>query len=298
MHPDPAPDDADLIAGPFTTRRGLTTLPRAELRSDRYVRLTRGAYASAGTPRDHGLEIRAATLVLPADTVIGGRSAAWWHGVRGIGPTSRVEAFLPPDHHVRHRGEIRARRVDLREGEHGVIDGVRVTTPARTAFDVGRSGHLDRTVPVLDALLACTGTTVAEVAAIRRAHPGARSCRTLDRALELVDPAAESPAESALRVLLVTAGLPRPAVNHRVLDGDVFVARVDLAWPDLRVGVEYDGAHHDDPSRVAADRRRLNMLKALGWTVLVVDRHQMRRPDDVVHLVATVLRQAARDRRA
>jgi very-short-patch-repair endonuclease len=58
------------------------------------------------------------------------------------------------------------------------------------------------------------------------------------------------------------------------------------------VAVEYDGAHHDDPTQIAADRRRLNALRALGWTVLVIDRHQLRRPDDVVGLVRRVLRQA------
>ncbi|MDD9205386.1 DUF559 domain-containing protein, partial [Georgenia sp. 10Sc9-8] len=133
-----------------------------------------------------------------------------------------------------------------------------------------------------------------EVARLRRSRPGARGCRRLDEALTYVTGRAESPPESRLRVYVIRAGLRAPQANYSVVVGGVFLARVDLAWPEVRVAVEYDGEYHDDPDQVAADRARLNRLKAAGWTVLVVDRHQMRRPDQVVQQIGAVLARAGR----
>jgi hypothetical protein len=51
--------------------------------------------------------------------------------------------------------------------------------------------------------------------------------------------------ESRLRMLLVLAGLPEPTVNHIVRDDrGNWVRRFDLAYPDLRIAIEYDGRHH------------------------------------------------------
>lgn len=119
--------------------------------------------------------------------------------------------------------------------------------------------------------------------------------RRVPGVLALCDPGAESPRETALRLLLVLAGLPRPVTQHVVRDASGrFVARVDLAWPLLKVAVEYDGAHHDSPERIRRDRARLNALRRCGWTVLVVDRAQLLRPADVVTLVRDVLDEAGR----
>jgi very-short-patch-repair endonuclease len=61
-----------------------------------------------------------------------------------------------------------------------------------------------------------------------------------------------------------------------VFDGSRFVARVDLAWPEQRVAVEYDGLWHGTPAQFHRDRRRLNALVAAGWTVIHVTSAQLR----------------------
>ncbi|WP_100499499.1 endonuclease domain-containing protein [Geodermatophilus chilensis] len=116
-----------------------------------------------------------------------------------------------------------------------------------------------------------------------------RGARRAARAVDLADGRAESPQESRLRVLLGLAGLlavPQYTVRDR--DGR-FVARVDLAFPEQRVAVEYDGAWHGAPGQLTRDRRRLNALVAAGWTVLHVTAADLRQPEDLVARVAALL---------
>jgi very-short-patch-repair endonuclease len=75
--------------------------------------------------------------------------------------------------------------------------------------------------------------------------------------------------ETRLRLLIVLAGLPTPVPQHVVLDAaGRFVARLDLAYPEDRLGIGYDGDHHRERSTWTADLQRHNRLRLLGWTVL------------------------------
>ena len=113
-------------------------------------------------------------------------------------------------------------------------------------------------------------------------------------AAAFADPRAESPPESRLRLLLARAGLPAvPQFVVRDADGR-FVARVDLAYPELCLAVEYDGAWHAEDGQFARDRQRLNRLVAAGWVVLHVTAADLRRPDQLVARVRAL--RAARGR--
>ncbi|AGL25110.1 cullin%2C a subunit of E3 ubiquitin ligase [Mycobacterium tuberculosis] len=90
--------------------------------------------------------------------------------------------------------------------------------------------------------------------------------------LPLIDGGAESPQETWTRLVLIDAGLPKPQTQIRVFDdyGD-FVARIDLGYEQLRVGVEYDGPQHwTDPAQRARDIERSTALLDLGWTIIRV----------------------------
>jgi very-short-patch-repair endonuclease len=91
---------------------------------------------------------------------------------------------------------------------------------------------------------------------------------------------AESPQETYLRLVLVRAGLPRPQTQVPVYaDDGAVVAYVDMGWPDLLIGVEYDGDHHRaDRRQYVRDIRRLELLEELGWLVIRVVAED-RRPD-------------------
>jgi very-short-patch-repair endonuclease len=98
----------------------------------------------------------------------------------------------------------------------------------------------------------------------------ARGVAALRRALIRSRDGAWSRPETLLRLLVLQAGFPEPALNRWTPIGDRRWARPDLSWPELRVAVEYDGAAHDDARRYAADSERHERLVDAGWTVVRV----------------------------
>jgi very-short-patch-repair endonuclease len=166
---------------------------------------------------------------------------------------------------VIHRGTIAADEICLRQS----ID---CTTPARTGYDIGRRTPGDIAIIRIDALLNATRCSPAEIEQIADRYPGARGIRRLRAALDLVDGGAESPKETELRLLLVRDGLPRPVTQIRVGR-----RRIDMGWPEWKVGVEYDGEQHwTDPDKHADDIERLEFLAAQGWIIVRVSARQLR----------------------
>src|ERR1700710_2770706 len=112
-------------------------------------------------------------------------------------------------------------------GEVCSIEHMRVTTPARTAFDIGRTRTGDDAVLILDALMNATRLRHGAVLTVADAWPGARGVELLRRTLARVDGGAESPQESRVRMLLVGAGLPKPTTQIEFRDLHI---RVDMGW--------------------------------------------------------------------
>jgi very-short-patch-repair endonuclease len=97
-----------------------------------------------------------------------------------------------------------------------------------------------------------------------RKHHGIANLR---RVITLAEPAAESPMESRLRMLLVLAGLPRPKAQVSIHDRwGRFAGRPDLFYEEHRLGVEYDGGVHRDA--LVDDNRRQNKLLNVGVRLL------------------------------
>ncbi|BDZ41394.1 hypothetical protein GCM10025865_06930 [Paraoerskovia sediminicola] len=276
---------------PFTRAAGLEHVTPDILEGPRYRRLTRGIYIDARAAVDHGTRIRAVRLAIGPDAVLTGRSAAWALGSRMAAPDDPVELTIGRRHRARPRPELLL-RYETTPAESTIVTGLYgpATTRDRTAADLARRLPRTRAVAAVDALLNGTATRITDVRSVFDSMSGARGVRQARTVLDLCDPGAESPRESALRLLLVDAGLPRPVTQHVVRDAEGrFVARVDLAWLRERLAVEYDGAHHDTPEQIRRDRDRLNRLRLAGWTVLVIDRHQMRDPHRVVAQVRHAL---------
>ncbi|MDQ3953605.1 MAG: endonuclease domain-containing protein [Actinomycetota bacterium] len=102
---------------------------------------------------------------------------------------------------------------------------------------------------------------------------------------------AESRLERKLWGLIVRSGLPRPVRQHRVCDGRGFVARVDLAYPEVLLAVEADGYRwHSGRRAWSRDLARRNRLTSLGWRVLHVTHYDVTEsPDDVVEQIRLAL---------
>ncbi|MGB1224135.1 MAG: hypothetical protein ACPHCN_08330, partial [Mycobacterium sp.] len=88
--------------------------------------------------------------------------------------------------------------------------------------------------------------------------------------LSLVDPGAESPRETWLRLIVVRAGYPRPETQLSVYNEyGALIGVVDLGWRDLKIAVEYEGKHHRmSRERFDRDIRRIDELLELGWIVI------------------------------
>lgn len=235
----------------------------------RYRALFPDVYVSRLTPPSVQQRIAAAWLWSNRRATIAGLAAAALHGMRWIDDDFPVELIHA---NTRPPQGIVTRRDGLAENEVQPIEGRVVTTPERTAFDLGRRGSLMSAVARLDALGRATGFKVEDVAQIAKRHRGARGLRLLETVLDLVDAGAESPKESWLRLVLIEAGFPRPQTQIPVLglDGVPF-AYLDLGWPEWMVAVEYEGDHHrTDRTTFAKDIRRLEKVEHLGWTVVRV----------------------------
>ena len=282
----------DNLAWPFRASEALDAgaLTTRELR-----RFHTAVYPGVWVPRGVDLtavdRARAAWLWSGRNAVLAGLSAAAIHGAKWIDPD--VPAQLV---HTNRRPprlvEVHTDR--LCDNEVQVIDGLPVTTPARTGFDLGRRSTLWAGVQRIDALMNATDVKAGEIEAVIAGHRGARGLQRLRRALGLVDGGAESPQETRLRLIVVTDGIPRPQTQIEFHDdyGKVMI-RVDMGWPDWKVAVEYDGAQHwTDGRQRAWDIERIAMLEALGWTVIRVSADMLRRPDVIVARVREKLRAA------
>ncbi|MCO7222232.1 hypothetical protein [Klenkia sp. PcliD-1-E] len=288
----PAPLVGRVFLGRTACERGWVT--PEQLRSAVWRRVMRGVYADAALPDTHGLRLAAARLVLPPAAVVAGRSAAWLLGAREAADASTpVEVLVPREHRFGPVTGLRIRQGVVDPADVTELRGLRFTAGLRTASDAARWEPTLEAVVLVDLLLA---RGAVEHAALRRTVPGLAGpgSRRAVRAVELADGRAESPQESRARVLLVRAGFPVvPQFEVRDHDGR-WVARVDLALPDLRIAVEYDGAWHGEGGQLAKDRRRLNRLTEAGWLVLHLTAADLRRPDEVVTRVRALVALRAR----
>ena len=264
-------------------------LNRHQLRT-RYRSVFPNVYLPNDVELSLALRIAAAWLWSNRKATIVGAAAAALHGSKWIPdgvPVELIHANTRPP-----RGVL-TRRDALADGETQTIDGRVVTTPERTAFDVGRRGAVHSAVARLDALARATGFKVDDVLRVAKCHPRSPGLRRLEAALDLVDPGSQSPRESYLRLLLIDAGRPRPQTQMPVSGVDGMPgAYLDLGWEEHMVAVEYDGdQHRTDRRQYVKDIRRLEMLERMGWIVVRVVAED--RPAAVVTRVRAALAESS-----
>lgn len=221
--------------------------------------------------------------------MVAGNSAAALLGAEWVDPLAPAELI---SERKRPPPLIITRNETLSPTETTEVSGIPVTSPARTAFDLGRRRGLVAAVIAIDSLARATGLTAECVEPLIGAHRGARGVSQLRQVLPLVDAGAESPQETRTRLAIVGAGLPKPSTQILVHnDWGAVLARIDLGWEQWRVGVEYDGAQHWTDSRIRAkDIDRIAELERRGWRIVRVSADLLRnRPDVLIARVRAAL---------
>ncbi|GAB3194008.1 hypothetical protein GCM10027261_10930 [Geodermatophilus arenarius] len=277
-----------MFRGTWAVAAGVLT--KDELRSGAWRRLRQDVYADAGLPVDHRLMARGVSLVMPRSAALGGRTAAVLWGAADLARAEDpVEVVVPPGRRWSPGPGVAVRSAPLRGDV--VHDGswLRWTARVRTAVDLVRRDGTDEAVVLLDGLVRARVADLAAVRAAVAALPRCRGSAYARRAVALADGLAESPQETRLRLLLHRSGLPLPVAQYEVRCGGRFVARVDFAWPEHRLALEYDGAWHGAPDQLPRDRRRLNGLTSAGWRVHFVTKGDLRGPDDLLRDLARAL---------
>ena len=249
---------ADAVAAgeltPFELRRG-------------YRPIYRGVYV----PVRHQVSLRdrlTGLMLAAPGAVVAGAAASALHGADWVAPDVPIEVITAG----RRQAGLIVRNERLHPDEIATVAGVRVTTVARTAFDLARHLPRDRAVARLDALRRVRSFSAEEVLLLAERHRGARGLRRMRTTLPLVDGGAESPRESWLRLLFVDAGLPAPTTQFVVYDEDgYYVRRIDMCWEKYKVGAEYDGQQHlSSRSAYVNDVKVARVLQRLGWHVVHV----------------------------
>lgn len=235
-----------------------------------------GVYLDGSVPDTPETRAGAARVVMSPDLVLCDRTAAWLWGVDtfayaeldGLMP---LETYSPRGRRAPDRRGCDGGSRDLLPEDWCTIEGVRVTTPLRTALDLGCNLTRRDALAAMDALARAHGFTRED---LRRLLPRFFRRRGVVQArhlVSLVDPRAESQPESWMREVIDAHELPMPELQHWVMVDGVLMYRLDLAYVRAKIAVEYDGEEfHSRASDRLRDEERRAWLRAHGWYLIVL----------------------------
>lgn len=261
-------------------RRQILNLGYSRRQFDRRIvegpwsRVAEGVYRHLAAPDTWESRLMAACLTGGNGTVASHRSAAALHRLTG-GSTAFVEITSVRWRRSQHQDLIVHESKSITHLDVTKVAGVPTSTVERTLLDLGAVRGRVTVQMALDRALHSGSTTWERVDATltrlaKSGRPGVEKLRLALRAREPGGGVPESERETQLLELLSAFGLPSPVAQHRVVDRHgVFLARVDAAYPQHRIAIEYDSdQEHSDPTALASDNARRNRLTAAGWTVI------------------------------
>jgi len=263
------PDTSPPLPGPFL-RSDAQKLGVAErrLKSPAYRTVFTRVVIDARIPDTVVVRSRAAMLVCPEGGVISHWTAArLWGGVVPDNEWTHISFMRDvrfrlggvKPHRFRHRLDIKKRH------------GLPVTSPGQTFCHLAKHLGLVDLVALGDRLVKKGRLTPTELIDYTDSWQG--QCREeARRAAQLVRDGVDSVPETALRLLMILAGLPEPTVNIRICDADGRVRfRIELGDEGARLAIEYDGRWHDAPTQKEHDdARRSGLSERDGWTFVIV----------------------------
>lgn len=233
------------------------------------------------------------------------RELGWLHGAEMILAPNDHLAVPPVSAFVSRRGARLRNEITesgqrfLRREDVTEVCGVRLTTPLRTACELGRLLSPDGAFAALDTMLRLRAFGHDELLAETGRFRGMRGVVQLRTFVPLADARSESPAESVTRRRWIHAGIqPRPELQIEVERPGQWAYRVDLGVEELRFGVEYDGQewHFRTPEQRARDRRRRTWMESeRDWLIEPVTKANVFGPQrDIESIILNGIREARR----
>jgi len=274
----------------------------ARIRDGRWVRIHHSVFRIAGAPVTWRGKLQGACWAGGTRAAASHRSAAELLELPA-GRQNVVEISCPRWHRARHEGLVVHETTLLEPIDLTFIDGIPCTTAARTIFDLARRATPRSLDLDIDAALRRGGTSTEELVATAarlasKGRPGARRFKAVLAARALDGAVPESPPERLLASYLVDRGLPHPVAQHVIVDRlGGFVARVDLAYPDVRLAIEYESfEHHVGKVALVRDSARRNAIVACGYTVLSATAADLAdRGERIAGIVRQLFERAARE---
>jgi hypothetical protein len=263
--------------GVATTAQLLTMFSRSRLdisiRDRELLKVWPGVYSREEPDtlvRLRGLDLRAGE---PVAMCLGTAAAAY-----GFDTEEDVDIHVlnPVGHQLRNSDGLVVHR---RDGAPLIdVDGRSATTPEWTAVEVARGLRRPRALATLDAALRSGTCDRRQLSAAAARQAGRRGIVHVRDLIPLAAAEAESPMESEARLVMIDGGLPMPVLQYEIVDRNWQTWRVDFAWPDVKVAVEYDGFDwHSDPDTFRRDRQKRAALEEMGWSVMSIVDDDVRR---------------------
>ena len=279
--------------------QGSHSMIASRIRSGRWRRITSRVLCLPGAPRDWVGDLWTARLHVGDDTVVSHRSAARLHGFPAV-PRSVPCLTVPAGSHRRYGAGRLFQRGDLPPGQIVRVDGLLVTSPARTLVDLAPGCSRARLEAWLDHATAERLVTPDELAEVLRlcSRPGKPSVATLRSLLEDYLPGGgvlQGNLERALARVVRSAGLPPgvPQFPHPGSRGRTEFC--DRAWLQPQLIVECDGRRwHDRIAAAWVDKRRDAAAAAEGWQTIRYGYEELvSRPDSVAEELRRIYQQRA-----
>jgi hypothetical protein len=268
------------------------------VRTERWQHVDVGVFRLAGVPLTWQGRLLAPILGIGDGAVASHFAAAALHGIDGFG--RGVPEISIPRGHEHRRTAVRVHTsTDLDRCRTVTLDGIPATDLARTILDIGRRVGDRRLLRAIEwgrraELLDWPAMIRTLAHHARRGRPGIQRLRRVIVANVDRTEVTDSDFELLVLALLAEAGLPTPVLHHRVLAGERFVAEVDLAYPELKIAIELDGAVHLRSDVRERDLPRQNDLVLEGWVVLRFTWQRFAdRPDRLVAEVREAIRRQA-----
>jgi hypothetical protein len=236
--------------------------------------IVRGVFVASHVPDSIALRARAVAQVVKPHHVVTDRTAAWLHGV-DTHVHSEHDAVPPIEtcalrwHQPTSMAGVDGRTRDLRPGDVMTLHGVCVTTPVRTAMDLGCCLRRREAFAAMVMIARLHGFTALDLERELGRYRRRRGVIQLRGLVGLVEPRIESQREAWVFLDIADAGMPLPEPQVWITVDGVPTYRLDFAYRRARVCVEYDGREAHE-GREDQDEERREWLRRNGWTVIVV----------------------------